>query len=130
MKNKETIDVLVKKMRQHQPQLQNEKELTDKIMKTIEKKPRKKVPRILTFVQTFSGVAAVLLGILFVFQATYERKETTISSASIVYNKKMEFPCNEILKNDKSNLKDVCFCYLQQNTEKKELLENLKNKFN
>lgn len=82
MENKENIDILIGKLQQHQPQLQNADELTDNIMKKIEANPRKKVPRFLSYIQTFSGVAAVLLGILFVFQFYQEEEKDTKSIPS------------------------------------------------
>ena len=131
MENKENINVLIEKLRTHQPQLQNGSELTDTILKSIKPKPNKNTFRFLSFVQTFSSVAAVLLGILFIIQINYSPKQNmeTVSLPKTDKTKKIS-PCLENLNEDKYNLIDVYICYLQQNAEKNKQLENLKNKYN
>ena len=130
MENKEIFDVILEKLRQHQPQLQNAKGLTETILHEIKARHRKKVPRILSFMQIFSGVTAVLLGVLFVAQFNHEQKENVSVSLSDKYAKSTLSPCLEMLDENKSNFREVYVCYFQQNMEKKREWNSLKNKFN
>ena len=131
MKDKERIDVLIERLQKHQPQLQDDKTITDSIMNRINASKRKRMPRFLSYIQTFSGVAAVLLGILFVFQFYQgEEKSTKTISAQPVTIVKTAPSCYESLKNEEYSLTDLYLCYLQETTERKNKIEQIKNKYN
>lgn len=131
MKDKEKIDVLIERLQKHQPQLREDKSITDSIMDKINVPKQKKIPHFLSYIQTFSGVAAVLLGILFVFQFYRDGERNTKTNSSQPVNiTKTTSPCYENFKNEKYTLTDLYMCYLQQNDERNKQLENLKDKYN
>jgi hypothetical protein len=131
MEDKEKIDVLIERLRQHQPQLRDGKTVTDNIMDKINVSKHKRIPRFLSYIQTFSGVAAVLLGILFVVQFYQDAEKNTNTNISQPPKiAKTANPCYENLKNEDYSLTDLYLCYSQQDTERNKHLENLKNKYN
>jgi len=127
MKDKEKIDILVDKLRQHQPQLQDNNELTDHIMGRIKNVQRRKTPRFLTYIQTFSGVASVLLTVLFVLQSNqHEEKSMKTTTAPTVTVVTAVPDCMENLNKEEYTLKDMYLCYLQHNSERNKQSKNLK----
>ena len=124
---KDKVDVLIDKLRQHEPQLQGGNELTDHIMGKIKNVQRKKAPRFLSYIQTFSGVAAVLLTVLFVFQTNqYEGKNTETTSAPPIAVVTVIPDCMENLNSEEYTLMDVYLCYLEHNSERSKQSNNLK----
>ena len=127
MENKEKIDVLIEKLQRHQPKLYGGNELTQQIMETIIVKQQKQVPRFLSYIQTFSGAAAVLFMAFFVFQSNqYEGKNTKTTFPQPAYTTQIAENCIENLSNKKFTSKDIYLCYLQHKSEKNEKLKNLK----
>lgn len=129
-KNKETLDLFMEKLRQFQPQLSESEALTDTVIHAVKNTSRKRKPSFLSFVQTFSGVAAVLLGFLFLFQCNYREKEQSTISAVVAHSKKATLPCEEMLNENQPNPVEVYLCYLQRDREKNQYRETLINKFN
>ena len=127
MNGKEKIDILIDKLQQHQPQLQNSNELSDHIMETIKAVQHKKAPRFLSYIQTFSGVASILLTILFVFQSNqYERKNTKTTSAQPITIVSIAPDCMENLNKEEYDLMEMYLCYLQHNSERNKQSKNLR----
>ena len=127
MKNKGNINEFIGKLQQHQPQLENANELTDNIIKFIEKTPQKQTFRFLSYMQSFSAVAAVLLGILFVVQLNYpetKHPQTTPTQSTYIVNTTLN--CHENLKENEYTLKDIYLCYLQHQPKQNTQWENLK----
>ena len=127
MENKEKIDVLIEKLQQHQPKLYGDNELTQQIIEKITVKQRKQVPRFLSYIQTFSGAAAVLLMAFFVFQLNqYEGKNTKTTFPQPAYTTQIAENCSKNFGNEKFTSKDIYLCYLQHKSKKNEQLKNLK----
>ena len=126
MKNKGNINEFIGKLQQHQPQLENANGLTDNIIKFIEKTPQKQTFRFLSYMQSFSAVAAVLLGILFVVQLNYpETKHPQTTPTQSTYTV-TTLNCHEKLKDNEYTFKDIYLCYLQHQPKQNTQWENLK----
>ena len=127
MKDKEKIDVLIEKLHLYKPQLHNSDEFTRQIMEKIAIVERKQVPRFLSYIQIFSGTAAVLLMAFFVFQSNqYEGKNTKTTFPQPAYTTQIAANCSENFGNEKFTSKDIYLCYLQHKSEKNEQSRNLR----
>ena len=120
-------DILIKKLRDIKPELNNESLLTDNIMAQIHLSTKRKNLRIFVWIKTLSTAAAVFLLALLLFQESpganlyaENKKENVKTDMS-----KIKPPC---LINEQQTFAEFYSCYIEYSRSKnKKTLENYIN---
>lgn len=121
MKNEdEQLDLLIERLRNETPTLNNAAELTDSIVNRVVQPPAKKTPALLIAFRTVSVVAAALL-LLFLLQE--QTTETYRPGNKHLYCFTVKHPANQ---SHTDKLKSY-LSHLRENTNKTERLKSLLN---
>jgi hypothetical protein len=111
------IDSFINKLKALQPELHDTEALTVKIETEISKIQVSVTPKLLIWIRTISSVAAVLLFGLYLFEQN-EIKATNLnhnSSYLLEFKVDISSTCIQSLKDNRTNLLESYYCYLQQN---------------
>lgn len=128
MKNRIPIDdIVIDKLRQHQPKLNHSEELTLSIMAAIENTKPQTLPRFVSYLRIISSTAALFLGILFLSQLLLTKKTIQTTSTFTPCSTTYKPAYDEDINTTKTTVFSLYLSHLQYNSQKNKLLETLKN---
>jgi hypothetical protein len=128
----EKYELLINKLRNSKPKIQDSESLTENIMQMIEKKSFYSVPRFMIWVRTVFSSAAVLLLGLFIFQQNGSAK--SISGKEQAYFIETRINIDSINShgstNDQTKIINAYLSYLQENSQKNSQLKRIYKLYN
>ncbi len=122
------IDRFINKLKALQPELHDAEALTVKIEAEISKTQDSLTPKLLIWIRTISSVAAVLLFGLYLFQQNEINATNLNHNSSYLLEIKVDIrsTCIQSLKDNRTNLLESYYCYLQQNSIENNRFEKYK----
>lgn len=127
MKNSdEKLELILGKLRHSTPVIEEAEGLTDSIMQHIGQRFKRIESHWIQWLRVVSSSAAVFLFGLFIFQQTEAgNNRTTAQQTPFIENKvTIDSTCFQTSSIDKINLRETYYCYVQQRSNKKSLLQS------
>ncbi|MDD4968444.1 MAG: hypothetical protein PHT07_03345 [Paludibacter sp.] len=127
MKNREDkFDILIGKLQEQKPELNEAEALTNKIMFKIRNKPRRQGISFLKMIRVISSAAAILLLGLFIIQQNEDNTVATNNTLTHLndYMINIDSICIQHQSNKQVDLLETYLCYMQQNSIKNKQLQS------